>query len=231
MNRRLISERCRAAGTAVHEVAKRAGLDPIPLLFGENPHEDDRMPFGVLRTLSRLLDVSVDELMDSDPTPAADPADDVRLEAALAAVPDGLTRDALSQGLGWPLERVERTVASLEARLRATGRRIRRVGSHAYVLGPNLSVLTSAERARLQRADRKGDAAADYRATEMVFGIVSGWRWEAYYEADPDSIQILREQCLVESHRNQLDISADVAFSLQLDQPHLRSSLTASEPR
>ena len=216
MNRELIDERCRAGGLSIHKLAQQAWIDPFILWNDPAEPGNDRIPLGTLRTLSRLLDLDLDELV-RGPTPPPDaPDDDIRIEAALAEHPGSFSRDDLAGALGWTLERVDRALNALEERLRPTGRRLRIIGWHRYTLGPNLAILTVPERARLARTNTNRLARKEY---ETLYQILYGWTRPAFrLDDERASLDTIATHGLIKSDRGPLEFSADVVFSLRLDE-------------
>jgi len=222
MNRDLIAARCAAGGLSIHEAAMEAWIDPIMLWEDPGLEADDRIPVGVLRRLCRILDVDLTELSESQ-SPRGDaeddevgPPDDVRVEAALAEFPDGLSRVRLAEAFGWPLDRMERALAALEQRLRPTGRRLRPVGWHRYALGSHLGVLTPEERSHLRRSTSDG---LDHDEAAALFQIVRGFSSVGLFSTGPgaQAVRSLLRQGLIERHSGWFVLSADVVFSLGLD--------------
>jgi hypothetical protein len=109
------------------------------------------------------------------------PGDDLRVEAAIAAFPAGVTRDDLARCFLWPLERVERAIAVLELRLRPSGRRLRRIGWHRYALGPNLSLLSPQEHAELARAVARQRGTIDEESALVLHQVIDGWAQARLY--------------------------------------------------
>lgn len=215
MNRQLIAERCRAGGLSIHKLAQQAWIDPY--ILWDTPAEpgDDRIPLGTLRTLSRLLDLDLEELVRGPTTPPQTPGDDIRIEAALAEPPGSFTRDDLAGALEWTLQRVDQALNALEERLQPTGRRLRTIGWHRYTLGPNLAILTAPERARLNRTTTNRLARKEYQTLYQIF---YGWNRPAFRLADERaSLDTLTTHGLINTDRRRIELSADVAFSLRLD--------------
>ena len=218
MNHKLIAERCRAGGLSIHEAAIRAGIDPYPLYsLPESPQEDDRIPFGVLKRLSQLLDVDVEDLVDPPDARCVAQDDDVRVEAGLAFFPAGVTRDDLARCFNWPLDRVERAIAALEARLRPSGRRLKRIGWHRYALGANLAILSPEERGRLSRAQPGHHDPSDHRLATVLRYIVAGWDRSGTYKDVLETLRDLQDRHLIEQRSGRLVPSPDVVFSLRLN--------------
>ncbi len=219
MNNKLIAERCHAAGLNVHEAARRVHIDPFPFHdVAENRHEDDRVPFGVLRTLSQLLDIDVADLVEVPVATCVEPGDDVRVEAAFAAFPTGVTRDELARCFAWSLERVERAIAALEVRLRPSGRRLRRTGWHRYALGPNLSILSPEEQIDLTRAVGRQREPLDHQWALVLHQITEGWSQPRFYNEAAETVGDLLDKHLIERRNGDLEPSPDVIFSLCLDE-------------
>ena len=215
MNRELIDERCRAGGLSIHKLAQQAWIDPFILWNTSSEPGDDRIPLGTLRSLSRLLDLDLEELVSGPTTPPQTPGDDVRVEAALAEPPGSFTRDDLAGALEWTLERVDQALNALQARLHPTGRRIRMIGWHRYTLGPNLAILTAPERARLNRTTTNRLVRKEY---ETLYQVLYGWNRQAFRLADERaSLDTLATHGLINTAPGRLELSADVAFSLRLD--------------
>ncbi len=219
MNWELIEQRCRAGGLSIHEAAHRAWVDPVFLWDGPGDLADDRLPVGVLRVLSRILDVEWRELIEGGGD-AGDVVqdDDVAVEAALAEFNAGLSRDDLAQAFAWSLERVDAALVALERRLRPSGRRVRPVGWHRYALGPNLAVLSDSVRARLARTAISPTLGTDQ--AEALYQIIRGWRRPSMFGRglDRPALNALRRLGLVEQRRADLELTEDVVFSLRLDE-------------
>lgn len=220
MNRDLIAQRCRAGGLGIHELAMQVWVDPVFMWEDPGSYGDDRIPLGVLRRLSRLLDVELGDLVEEPAPPPEDDGeavpDDVRVEAALAKVVEGVTRDALAQVFGWPLLRVERALATLEARLRPSGRRLRQIGWHRYALGPNLAILSPEEQAYLARAT--APKAVDQQEADALYQIVCGFTpLPRSGPGEATALNSLEARGLIRRKPGFYDLSDDVAFSLRLD--------------
>ncbi len=221
MNRELIEQRCRAGGLSIHQVAMDAWVDHVFMWDDPGDHGDDRIPLGVLRRLSSILDTDLSELTDTpyrQPVPGdndAGVADDIRVEAVLGEFPDGVTRDALSEAFKWPLARVERALAALEIRLRPSGRRLRQIGWHQYSLGPNLAILTTAERSQLIRSTAPD--MLDQDQADAIYQILHGFGTVAYFQKGPGqgAVQSLEHSGLATRQRGHYNVSAEVAFSLR----------------
>ena len=220
MNWELIEQRCRAGGLSIHEAAHRAWVDPFLLRDGPDDLADDRLPVGVLRVLSRILDVPWQELIDGGGGATGDVVqdDDVAVEAALAEFNAGLSRDDLAQAFAWPLERVDAALVTLERRLRPSGRRVRPLGWHRYALGPNLAVLTDSVRSKLARTAISPTLATD--EAEALYQIIRGWRRPSMFGRglERPALNALRRLGLVEQRQTDLHLSEDVVFSLRLDE-------------
>lgn len=198
----------------------RARIDPDPIFsLPDSPQEDGRIPFGVLRMLSQLLDIDLEDLVDRPPdAPCVEQGDDNRVEAALASFPAGVARDDLARCFDWPLERVERAIARLEVRLRPSGRRLKQIGWHRYTLGPNLAILSRGERGRLSRAVAREYERIDNRLTATVLRyIIGGWDGSGTYNATPEALRDLEDRHLIEQRGGRLEPTPDVVFSLRLD--------------
>lgn len=224
MNRRLIAERCRAGGLSLHAAAHRAFVDASALLeepIPEQPWErevDDRMPLGVVRRLCEILDVSFEQLLGLPAPPPDAPDDDLRVEAALATFPEGISRDALARAFRWPLERVERALGSLEMHLRPTGRRLVRLDPDRVALGPNLSILSTPERQELVRSHDAGPPL--YEEDAEVLLMILG-RWDRRRDLNPevswDQARVLLGRGLVVRVEGEYAPTTDLLFSLGLD--------------
>ncbi len=217
MNRDLIAQRCLAGGLSIHQAARRAGLDPLPIFdLPQNRHADGRIPLAVLKNLSDLLDIDLNDLLDEPPPTCVEPRDDIRIEAAIAASPTGLSRDDLAKCLDWPLQRVETAIAALEIRLRPSGRRLKRIGWHRYTLGPNLSVLTAEQHAHLARVIAAQRDQIDRPAATILRQIIEGWRRPSCHQDTPNTIRELLQQRLIDERLDRYEPSNDVSFSLRL---------------
>jgi hypothetical protein len=223
MNRELIAERCRAGGLGIHQVAMQAWVDPVVLWEDGGDHGDDRIPLGVLRRLCGILDVDLSDLADDRAWPSEegdgedDLADDVRVEAALAEFPDGVARDALADAFGWPLPRVERALASLKLRLEPTGRRLRWVGWHRYALGPNLAILSNAQRSMLARSAARHPVSQ--QEADALYQVLRGFGAVTALSKGEGAglVESLRKRDLIRQQRAYFELSPDVVFSLRLD--------------
>jgi len=104
----------------------------------------------------------------------------------------------------------------LEVRLRPSGRRLRQIGWHRYTLGPNLAILTTAERTQLVRStgaeNLDQDEANTFYLVLRGYGAV-GSITRGLGEAATESLE---RQGLVARRRGHYELSADVAFSLRL---------------
>jgi hypothetical protein len=104
----------------------------------------------------------------------------------------------------------------LEHRLRPTGRRVKRLGWHRYVLGPNLAVLNPQERSHLARAVTEGRGPIEHSTAMILRHIAEGW-WSASITAPPIVRELLQKR-LIERRNGQFRLSADLNFSLRLDE-------------
>ena len=122
----------------------------------------------------------------------------------------------MAEAFGWPLERMERALGALEERLRSTGRRLRPIGWHRYALGPNLAVLTAAERSAMARSAAQPLTREE---ADVLFQISDGFRSVGFFKGEPGgaAVRSLLRQGLVERKWGAFFVSADVGFSLALD--------------
>lgn len=218
MNRALIEERCRELGLDPHTVARHASVDPFFLVDTDGRRAEDGLPLGVLRFLSRFLDIGLDELVDAPRRPTEQPGDDVRLEAAFAMV-GKLCRDDIAQVFNWTLDRVERALAALETRLRPTGHRLHHIGWHRYSIEAARSVLTAQERARLEGRTpcHKFLRAEDAEVLRLVIAGRTDKRiWDR--PGVRLSVERLVIQGLLVDHGAELAVSPALRFSLRLDE-------------
>lgn len=127
-----VLEAIEASGLTVAEVADRAGLDPADL--GRFPV--DRVPLAVLARLADVVGLPLGLLLHRwrDHAPE-DPADCSAVGAYLAELGQGLSRDELAEALEWPLLRVERALAALDAALRTSGMRLGLRAGRIVVVG------------------------------------------------------------------------------------------------
>ncbi|MCA1702053.1 MAG: hypothetical protein LC808_01790 [Actinobacteria bacterium] len=139
------------------------------------------------------------------------------VEAALATVAAGLSRDDLARIFAWSLERVDAALATLERRLQPSGRRLRPVGWHRYALAANLAVLSDAERARVARTT--ASQTLDRDAADALYQIIYGWNRMSLSGRglDGTALRKLISMGLVEQERADFKPSEDVVFSLRLD--------------
>jgi hypothetical protein len=218
MNRKLIAERCRAGGLTIHAMAYQMFVDPWVFFGSPDERSDDRMPLGVVRFLSRLLDVSIDELVDGGTEPPEVPEDDVRVEAALATLPQGMARDDLARVFGWRLDRVERALSTLDRRLRPSGRSLRRLGFNCFALGPDLSVLSPHEHEQLGQAQSRTHSLPEHEAATLL-QIVRGCLPETYAAGGAawDDVQILLARRLICLRDGAPTPAPEVVFSLRLE--------------
>lgn len=218
MNRKLITERCKQLGLDPHTVARQVCVDPFFLVDTDSRRADDGLPLSVLRHLSRLLDLSLDELVDAPTQPVEEPGDDIRLEAAFGLV-NTLCRDDIAQAFGWTPGRVERALAVLEVRLRSTGRRLHHTEWHRYSLGPNKPVLSTGERAQLQDGRRCGGYLWREEA-EVLRLVISGWTEKRTWNRPQGQISLtmLLVSGLLDDKGAYVATSDDVRFSLRLDE-------------
>lgn len=225
MNQDLLRERCEQLGIDAHSAARHVTVDPFFLIDTTSRRNDDGLPLTVLRLLSRLLDVSIDDLIAETPAgPPEETGDDLRLEAAFMVgtqhlIGNPLCRDDIAQTFGWTLDRVERALGALDLRLRGTGQRLHQVGWHCYNLGPNNSLLSTEERQRLNRRYRCGRGLTLQEA-EVLRMVIGGWTAKQAWERpsrQADVHNLTSAGLLVDAHGH-VNVPDDVRFSLRLDE-------------
>lgn len=121
-----------SSGLTVAEVADRAGLDPAQL----HRFPLDRVPLAVLSRLADVVGVPLRQLLNRwrDGYPE-DWGERSVVGAYLAEFKDGLSRDQLSDALGWTLQRVEHALGALDAALEEVGMRLARNADRVVVVG------------------------------------------------------------------------------------------------
>jgi len=114
----------------------------------------DRLTLGRLHRLAEVLQITVTELLHTDPTtPAAPAQDDVRMEAALLYARQRVPVRRVAEVFGWTLRHTSEVADQLEARLLGTGCRLSRNAS-GYRLVPSTAALT---RHQVEKASRAGN--------------------------------------------------------------------------
>lgn len=94
------------SGLTVAEAADRAGLDPAQL----HRFPLDRVPLATLSRLADVAGVPLRQLLNDWRNGGPEDAGDRSVVGAyLTEFKDGLTRDQLSEALGWTLQRVEQS--------------------------------------------------------------------------------------------------------------------------
>ena len=118
-----------SSGLTVAEVADRAGLEPAQL----HRFPLDRVPLAVLSRLADVVGVPLRQLLSRgrDGYPE-DWGDRSVVGAYLAEFKDGLSRDQLSDALGWTLQRVEHALGALDAALEEVGMRLARNADRSW---------------------------------------------------------------------------------------------------
>lgn len=213
MNGDLIDERCRKSGFDPHELARDLHVDPFFLVGGTGVRALDGLPLGVARVLSARLGFSVDDLVES-PRPPAETDDDVRLEAALGTAGE-MCRDDIAYVFGWPLERVDRALAALAARLRRSGRTLTNERWHTYRVRANTSLLAADEQQRLSKAGPCGKR-LDFAMADVLKAVIDGWTDRTAYAEAPAALRRLRDAGIVTFDGGQVALVEDVRFSLRL---------------
>ncbi len=151
-------------------------------------------------------------------------------EAALNAT---VTRQQLALAFGWPLARLERTLAALHQRLRPTGARLHPVGTDRYVSAPHRNALPADQWVQLGQA-RSGYAPLTVDAATTLYHLIalhvgspprhvrhrsaarSTWGTGEWDAAD-EGLRQLREQDLLDAAGPRFAASPDVRYSLGLD--------------
>ncbi len=218
MNRALIVKRCRELGLDPHTVARHASVDPFFFVDSDGRRADDGLPLGVVRFLSRFLDVPIDVLVDMPARPTVQPGDDVELEVAFG-IAGNLCRDDIAQVFNWTLDRVERALAALEMRLRPTGRRLHHLGWHHYSVEPARAVLPAEVCQQLM--NRMPCAQVVRRdAAEVLRLVIDGWTDKRVWDRQGVRLSVagLVGKGLLVDEGAALAVSADVRFSLRLDE-------------
>lgn len=218
MNRGLIAERCKQLGLDPHALARRASVDPFFLVDPLGLRAAAGLPVGLLQFLSRTLGLEFDEILTGPHRELEDLGDDLRLEAAFG-VAGTLGRDDIAHTFGWTLDRAERALGALEARLRPTGTRLYHVGANRYRLGPALSALSRHDQQRIRRRQchRWGLGTEDAGVLRLIIG---GWADKRHW-THPDSrlvIERLEGAGLIGDRGDRYVESAEVRFSLRLDE-------------
>lgn len=219
MNAGAIAERCRQLGLDAHALARQASVDPFFLIDRLGHRGAAGLPIGLLKFLSRALGLGIDEMLASPAYDHDHLGDDVRVEAVLG-VAGSLSRDDVAHVFGWKLDRAERALAGLEARLRPTGTRLLHAGPNAYRLGPALSVLSRHDQQRARRRE-------SYRAklepddAAVLRSITRGWVDKRHWD-DPTVrviVDRLTDAGLISDAGDHFSVPAEVAFSLRLHEP------------
>lgn len=180
-----------SSGLTVAEAADRAGLDPAQL----QRFPLDRVPLAVLSRLAEVVGVPLRQLLNHwrDGGPK-DSGDRSVVGAYLTEFKDGLTRDQLSEALGWTLQRVEQALAALDAALEDVGMRLARNADRVVIVArferTNPGARLGLERMTAPQLDQKlgafiwdalggvvPDRIKDLEAFEVAdgLGLVTGW--------------------------------------------------------
>ena len=92
-----------------------------------------QLPLAVLIDLSAMLDLDLAELLDAADARLREPKPDaIVIEAVLLRYRDGLTRETLASGLGWPQNRLDKALEELADNAATAGWLLRRVPGHRY---------------------------------------------------------------------------------------------------
>ena len=120
---------------------------------------------------------------------------------------------------GWTLNRAERALGALEARLRVTGTRLYHAEGHRYRLGPALSALSAHDQARVRRRQNTCDKLG-LNDANILHLIMGGWVDKRSW-ANPAAkvvVDRLLSAGLLVDKGAVLGESAEVRFSLRLDE-------------
>jgi len=209
-----------ARGLTIAKLAAQLGIssDLARALEGGATSRAAALPLAVLVRLAHTLRLAPAALFTaSAPDPVAASADDRAIEAALLAHGDTITTDSVADTLGWPLGRLEHALRALDRRLQATGARLCRTGWHRYRIQPNRRPLPTETWQRLDHAhqEQRGlTAATATRLCLLVRGIpLASDAWEG-----DGGLRQLRQQQLIEGEQPPFRLSADVRYSLLLDE-------------
>lgn len=149
VNGPLIAAGITRAGLSAREVARRCGLTfAIILRATRNNEYSADLPVRHLAQLADLLDLTITDLLNTEPLPSAQPqlphggtdhddatpAEDVQRLAAALALSDYLGGpDRVAQGLDWTLERLHATSRTLNQHLAPIGLKVTILNDHIYL--------------------------------------------------------------------------------------------------
>lgn len=195
------------------ELGDLLDLDPQDLRLGLPAK---RLPVAALNRLAELLG----ETPLTTGPPADSDLDRARLGAHLATTVNGATRDDMAYALGWPLDRLERALASLDAALGDNGLRVIAFKGRLRIAG-RLEHTTAQSR---QRASQSTITSVDNDLARALYGAIGERALPA--RTDSSNIDQARRLGLVEpaGGRGAVRLAESVRFSLCLDASGTRSS-------
>ncbi|MGH9225931.1 MAG: hypothetical protein ACRD2W_19560 [Acidimicrobiales bacterium] len=205
------------SGLTLTEIADRAGFDPADVeRLGY-----DRLPSSVLARLADILGLSTLQLLDfrAEQTPES-PGDPSFLGAYMGEFPEGLTRDALAEALGWTLDRIERALAALDRDLHPCGLRLRIRDGGRVALAGRLDLTEGRARMSIERA--RASATLEVPIAVLVLRAVSGVA--RVRDNEQQHADIARRRGLVEHRQGCLRTTAPVDYSLLVNDRRLHPS-------
>lgn len=200
------------SGLTLTEVADRAGVDPAQ--FGHLRLQ--LMPVAVLARLADVVGLPLHRLLGrGGPHQADEDCDCSVVGAYLAEFREGLTRDQLSEVLGWNLSRLERALASLDETLRPGGMRLALSAGRIVVVG-RLERTEYPSRVSLERLTDRFDLDSNFAA--FIWEAMAGIPPERI--PDPETLRVANRRGLVMGWQGRLRVSEAVEFSLCLNGYH-----------
>ncbi len=179
------------------------------------------LPVDVVLRLADTLHLAPADLFaprPPDPTTApASSADDRAIEAALLTHGDTITIDQLAEALGWPLGRLEHALTALDRRLQPTGIRLCRTGWHRYRIQPNHRALPEDACDLLDKAHHE-HADLNLHTATLLGLLLQGFPLASKAWEGNDGLRQLRRQQLIDGDQPPFRLSADVRYSLLLEE-------------
>jgi transcriptional regulator with XRE-family HTH domain len=225
-----------SAGLTVAVLADRVGVhaDVIWAIEAGDERQLDQLSVATLVSLANSLDLRPSQLFaETEVASTAPPTpDDIILEAALLEHGATVTCQDLALAFGWPLARVERTLAALDQRLRPTGARLHPVGMDRYAVAPNRHALTAEQWIEVGQA-RSAHTPLTMETATALYQIIalnagsfptsrrrrstapSRWRTDEWDDAD-GGLRQLRNQGLLDADGPNFSPNRDVRYSLGL---------------
>jgi transcriptional regulator with XRE-family HTH domain len=221
LNGRLVRERRTAMGWSVPELARRLGVQAsVGWAIERGSLQALRqLPLGALIDLSDTLDLDPAELFAAtDARPREPKPDAMVIEAVLLRYRDGLTRETLASGLGWPPDRLDRALEALADNAATAGWRLRRVPGYRYRVEARRSALSVHQWRRLAQAAAstgRADEPLSIQAATLLHRLLYRGRpvaSESCGQDDPSVLDLLRQE-LIEDVGGRFGAVAEVTYS------------------